>query len=350
MKAFENLSRPFLKSLYLFQEKGYHFVSSLSHNLFDLRDRCGEKAHCQFKNLSRLFLNLFDTSLTTLFPRRRYHVIEDLSLYGKEFTLQGGSKACLLIHGLGCGPIQMRELAEGLAQQGFTARGILLPGHCSTLRAFEEASWRDWEEKVEGEYLALRKDYKNISVVGFSVGGLLALRLGAKYPLDRLVSLGAPMFVIREYFPFKKLLCVTEKLFSKIKTVRKKWFIDMGGVSGFLRFPTVSHYPIATIKTLGELIRTTKRDLERIKSPLLVVHSRKDLVAAPFSAFYITHFAGSQEKKLVWLNRSDHVMMFDNEKAFLFDAVKEFLGARKEACRPQAKPLPHLAVEGVPIA
>lgn len=257
--------------------------------------------------------------------KKRLPVIEDLSLYGQEFTLGKGQRACLLIHGLGCGPIQMKELGEVLTFAGFTSRGVLLPGHCDSPDALAGASWRDWYEKVENEYLQLKTSHREVSVVGFSVGGLLALRLAASHPVDRVVALGAPMFIIREYFPLQKLLTLTEKLFTRVKTIRRKWLIQSGGVSGFLKFPTVSHYPIATIKTLGELIRLTKLELERVSSPLLVVHSKKDLVAAPFSAFYITHCASSSHKRIVWLHNSNHVMMFDKEKGLLFDTVRGFL-------------------------
>lgn len=304
------------------------------------------------KIVRRIGLNFLDLcgSLSTALSRRQHPVIEDLALYSEEFTLGKGPRACLLIHGLGCGPIQMKELAEHLSLAGFTTRGILLPGHCSSPEALEGVSWQDWEEKVEREYMKLKGEYRSVSVIGFSVGGLLALRLGTKHALDKIISLGAPLFIIREYFPFKKLLFITEKLFSRIKTVRKKWFIQSGELSGFLRFPTVSHYPITTIKAMGELIRITKVDLERIKSPLLVVHSRKDMVAAPFSAFYIMHYAGSQDKRLVWLNRSDHLMMFDKEKALLFHAVKEFMERDTKEGPSLGKVVPHLVAEGAPIA
>ncbi|MBI5167444.1 MAG: hypothetical protein HY998_06845 [candidate division NC10 bacterium] len=106
-----------------------------------------------------------------------------------------------------------------------------------------------------------------------------------------------------------------------------RWPIHSEELKGRLMFPTVSHVPITPKTTLGELIKVTKVSLDNVHSPLLVVHSRKDLVAAPFSAFYIFHYARSIEKKLVWLQRSNHVMMFDREKALLFKAVRDFLNA-----------------------
>ena len=109
-------------------------------------------------------------------------ILEDLSVYSEEFTLGYGSTACLLIHGLGCGPIQMRELAEYLCKWGFTARGILLPGHCRNAGGLALNAHHAWREKVEYEYQQLKEEYENVVVIGFSLGALLTLQLAMKYP------------------------------------------------------------------------------------------------------------------------------------------------------------------------
>ncbi len=278
------------------------------------------------KELYPPIFNLLTSPFKAFNNRQKLPLIEDLTFYRSEFTLGDGPKACLLIHGLGCGPIQMRELGERLAASGeFTTRGILLPGHCENVETLGASDWLDWYSKVEKEYLEMKESFEHVSVVGFSIGGLLALRLSSHHPVDKVVSLAAPMFIISENFPFKKLLGVTERMLSKIKTIRMRWPIHSRDFKGRLTFPTVSHFPISTIKTLGELINTTKGSLENIRSPLLVVHSRKDMVAAPFSALYIFHYARSIEKKLFWLNHSHHLVMFDKEKALLFKTVRDFL-------------------------
>lgn len=55
-------------------------------------------------------------------PSENTAQLTDLSLYAEEFTVGSGRTACLLIHGLGCGPIQMRELAETIAPLGILQR------------------------------------------------------------------------------------------------------------------------------------------------------------------------------------------------------------------------------------
>src|SRR3970040_1060411 len=96
-------------------------------------------------------------------------ILDDLSLYAEEFTVGRGRTACLLIHGLGGGPIQMRELAEALAPLNITTRGIWLPVHCCSYEDLEGVSSKDWYKKVEDEYVKLKEEYEDVAVVGFSL-------------------------------------------------------------------------------------------------------------------------------------------------------------------------------------
>ena len=112
-------------------------------------------------------------------------ILDNLAVYGEEFTLGNGSTACLLVHGLGCGPIQMRELAENLCDWGFTARGILLPGHCGNRGGLALSTLNDWIEKVEYEYRHLKSEYEDVLVVGFSLVALLTLQLALKHPIKK---------------------------------------------------------------------------------------------------------------------------------------------------------------------
>ena len=49
------------------------------------------------------------------------------------------------------------------------------------------------------------------------------------------------------------------------------------------------------------------------------------MIAAPASARYVIKHLGSTDKRLVWLERSHHLIMYDDEKDVVFGAIKEFL-------------------------
>lgn len=253
-------------------------------------------------------------------------ILDDLSLYAEEFTVGRGRTACLLIHGLGGGPIQMRELAETLAPSGITTRGILLPGHCCSYEDLEGVSSKDWYKKVEDEYIKLKEEYEDVAVVGFSLGALLALKLAVNNPVKRVVVMGTPIFIIRRYLPMSGLIKLCGSFLRKVKIASGNWPISTEVFSGCLRLPIYSHFPMSSLLALTNLIDTIRYELNRIRSPILIIHSKRDSAASPSSANYISKFVGSNEKRLVWLEQSHHLIMHDREKETVFSEIRHFLG------------------------
>ncbi len=252
-------------------------------------------------------------------------ILNDLSLYGEEFMLGHGKTACLLIHGFCCGPIQMRELAEHLCKWGFTAMGILLPGHCRNTGGLAVNSHHDWKEKVASEYQQLQIHYEQVVVIGFSLGALLTLQLALEHPIERIILMGTPMFMIREYPPTQSLIRLCKNFMKKIKAWKRRCYMESEGYTGYLHQPVDTYFSLQALSGIAEIIQTVDLRLKDVKSPTMVIHSKKDLIAAPASAKYVMKNLGSPHKRLVWLERSHHLMMYDKEKDVVFQAIKEFV-------------------------
>ena len=61
-----------------------------------------------------------------------------------DFTIKRGKVGILLLHRL-CGtPVEMRFVANGLADQGYTVHCPMLAGHCGSEEALRASSWTDW--------------------------------------------------------------------------------------------------------------------------------------------------------------------------------------------------------------
>ena len=92
----------------------------------------------------------------------------------------------------------------GLYSQGYPSAG--------TLRRYRwpgaEHTLHDWMEKVEFEYRQLKSEYKDVVVIGFSLGALLTLQLALHHPIERIILMGTPLFLIREYLPINALIGV----------------------------------------------------------------------------------------------------------------------------------------------
>jgi carboxylesterase len=59
-----------------------------------------------------------------------------------------------------------------------------------------------------------------------------------------------------------------------------------------------------------------------------VIHSRNDHTARPVNATLIHDGVSSEDKQLVWLERSYHVITLDYEKDQVFERTYEFIRAR----------------------
>ena len=71
--------------------------------------------------------------------------------------------------------------------------------------------------------------------------------------------------------------------------------------------------PVKAMLQLNKLRTHVKKRLEQIKSPLLVIHSKGDDVAAPKSAQLLYNRAASKNKKLRWLG-NEHTFLIDLDK------------------------------------
>ena len=64
----------------------------------------------------------------------------------QPFLLEAGENALLLIHGFTGSPSHMRTVGDAVHAAGFTARGILLPGHGKTIDEMAKSNDRQWHE------------------------------------------------------------------------------------------------------------------------------------------------------------------------------------------------------------
>ena len=74
-----------------------------------------------------------------------------------------------------------------------------------------------------------------------------------------------------------------------------------------------------------DLIDVVKRELPRIKAPIMVMQSYNDHTVHYRSANYIYRRAGSAEKELHWLDKSGHLLTLDCQRDEVFQKVSAFL-------------------------
>ena len=177
----------------------------------------------------------------------------------------------------------------------------------------------DWMDSVRDGYAILSGWTENISVVGHSMGGLFALLLAAEGNITRVVSLAAPVFIAEErgirFLPPRE---VSEGLF--VPKARR----NLRGVP-----PVVNHtyrkMPLISVHEMLAAIERLKDCLPRVKTPVLIIHSREDHTADPKSAEYIYRNISSAEKEIFWLEGYGHLLPLEDCREIVFDRTAAFL-------------------------
>ncbi|MEO1286579.1 MAG: alpha/beta fold hydrolase [Chloroflexota bacterium] len=105
----------------------------------------------------------------------------------QDFRWDGGSTAALLIHGYPGTPAEVRPIAEILHDEGWTVRGILLPGFGTDIATMAERTHDDWLNATRDALHELRQTHEHVYVVGYSMGGAIAMTLAEQEPVDGLV-------------------------------------------------------------------------------------------------------------------------------------------------------------------
>jgi carboxylesterase len=237
----------------------------------------------------------------------------------------------LCLHGITGTPFELRPLAESLGRAGCSVEAPLLAGHGGTLRDLATTRWTDWLVSAERALDALRARVgaQPVAMVGFSMGGLLALRLARLRPeqVSALVIIAAPLRLRRLQvmsirsicrlpldFPAWPAACVPKLSGSDVSDPEMRW-----------ANPGLRAFPFAALENLLDLMDAVRGDIPHVKAPTLVVHGRHDHVVPMEDSLELTGSLGSDVIERLWLDRSFHIVTLDVEKATVIDEVSRFL-------------------------
>jgi carboxylesterase len=250
-------------------------------------------------------------------------------LKNQPFLLTGSNPdhACLLLHGLGGGAYEMQPLGEYLHRQGLTVQVLLYPGHDHPADKMPASTWQQWYAQILAAYEQLSKTYRQVSLVGFSTGCPLALHLAANRPVAKLALLSPYFLIRREWFylmPVENYIYALDWLIKDVPRLRLPIF-DPAMHRAAMETIFFRTFNIASVRSAMALIELVKPELSQVTNPALIVQSRKDTIVDPSGAEYLEQELGSTDKKLLWLDHSDHVVSLDREREQVFRAVGNFL-------------------------
>ncbi|MDP2341258.1 MAG: alpha/beta fold hydrolase [Deltaproteobacteria bacterium] len=247
----------------------------------------------------------------------------------KGFAYDGGDVGVLLLHGLTGAPTEMRGLGDHLQGLGLTVRAPLLAGHGTHHSDLEKSTRADWIDSARVHLREMRSSLRKVFIVGQSMGGLLALTLGAGDSnneggdVDGIVAL-APALLVTRFAWFTHL--PLPRFFPKYEERRP----DLVDAAQLKEVWSYSHTPRDTVREILRLQADVRAQLPRFARPLLVMQGRRDRTVRPVSASLIVDSVGSVDKELVWLENTGHIVSVDRERHDVFARVAAFIAARQD--------------------
>ena len=277
-----------------------------------------------------------------LFPREKTKTtLESIYLKGDK------SNVIFLVHGLTGTPNEMRFLARQFNAEGMTVFCPLLYNHGQSLKVLKYCHWQDFYSHLKNDFISFQRTHSEakIFVSGLSVGALLALTLAYDFPdIAGVIALAPTLFYDGWNMPWIRILLPLVYLSPlkycfyfkeeppygiKSKVIRqhvenyykKARLDDLEGVAKY-GYPFI---PTSLMQQLDKLAKYLMKKLPFIKVPLQLIQAENDDLASVKNSQFIYQNIGSEDKELVLLKDSYHVITADKERGKVFDFMKNFI-------------------------
>ncbi len=236
----------------------------------------------------------------------------------QPFYFEGDNVGVLLIHGFTGSPIEMYPMGEYLAQQGLTVLGVQLAGHGTSPEEMAKTGWRDWVASAREGLERLRAERERVYVVGYSLGGLIALHLAARFSMDGAVLLATPLYVS----DWRLHLVSLVKPFVRYFPMGGPESPDPDVKAHFWCYDRVS---LHCVEQLRRFMRQTRQALPQVEMPLLIMHGERDQTVPPGCPQEIFDRTTSTDKTILRFANSTHSLPADRDRKEVWQCAYEFI-------------------------
>lgn len=223
---------------------------------------------------------------------------------------------CLILHGYTGGPYEVAPLSSYLKKNtNWFIHVPTLPGHGRDLE-LEDIPYTHWINTAEQALKTLKKQYDEIHVIGFSMGGMIGAYLAAKYHIPKLVLL-APS---GKYLSWKQLACDMGKLLAdgvQNKLGKNKLFLQYKRKAGMIPFQSNIEFI--------RLVRFTRKYIRHVQSDVLIAQGYQDGMVPFKTAYYLYEKMMTPNKEVVFFDHSKHLICLGEDKDTLNRLVHQFL-------------------------
>lgn len=216
----------------------------------------------------------------------------------------------LIIHGFAGTTEDIEPLNKYLLDKGFITACVKLKGHTGKRADLAKVNYIDWISSAEDSLIKLSAKCKKIIVIGFSMGGLIAVNISLKHKVDGIITLSTPIY----YWDIRRVVSNIGKDFKTRKFNNLNHYLKAG-----FRIPFLA---ILNFKTL--LIKT-KPVFKQVRCPILILQGLLDDTVHHRSAEYIYSNVSSELKMIKYYSNSNHIICKSYDKNEVFGDIFVFI-------------------------
>jgi carboxylesterase len=280
------------------------------------------------------------------FPKNHKLKSETTSVNENGLSLKGdNNRLVILIHGLTGTPNEMKFLAHFLNKRSYSVICPRLANHGQPLRVLKKTKWQEFYQSVRKTFAEIKENPDLIFVAGLSMGALLALLLAEEFPgkIAGVSCLSPTLFYdgwntpwskcllplaymtpIKHYFYFKEEPPYGIKN-PQVRNLVHNYYSQakLGDMSGIAQYG-YPYFPVTLLYQLHLLVKYLTKRLANIHTPVQVIQAQDDDMTSVKNAQFIYDRVASQNKQMVLLNNSYHVITADQERDKVAEELARF--------------------------
>lgn len=226
--------------------------------------------------------------------------------------MKNNNIGCLILHGFGGDVKEVVPLAASLIDRGYKVFCPSLKGHTGRRKDLQGVSYNDWIVSAEEGLSSLQLECDVVYIIGFSMGGLLAINVGLNHDIGGIVTINTPIY----YLNIKRAFINSVNMLRRkdIKTIRRN-------------IKASRTLPFFSLLNFVLLVKATKPQINRVRCPLFVAQAINDPTVRMISADYIFQTASSAIKRIEFYESSEHLILLSPEADLVIKDVSEFISS-----------------------
>ena len=223
-------------------------------------------------------------------------------------------KAVLIIHGFAGGTYDLELLANHLElNRKLDVYSFTLPGH--DVKCREKATGQEWIKEGEKQLkFLIDNGYKQIYIVGHSMGGVIASYLATKYKEVKRLVLAAPAFSHLAAKEEGGVLGALGKGPDILRTYSTDEFLTR-----------IRKLPISAVREFLRLVEKYQYVKKEINIPVMIIHGEKDQIVPTTSSTELYDEIKTNKKELLLIKGYYHDLFRGSKAVTLSKEIENFL-------------------------